>query len=48
VLRDLLEGASRELQGPPTAAIAIRDRTIVLLTFASGRRRAVAGPASSS
>jgi integrase len=32
--------ASIELQGPPTTPIAIRDRAILLLTFASGRRRA--------
>jgi site-specific recombinase XerD len=50
--------ASIELQGPPSMPIAIRDRAIVLLTFASGRRaprspRSIsrtstsAGPASS-
>jgi site-specific recombinase XerC len=32
--------ASIELQGPPATPLAIRDRAIVLLTFASGRRRA--------
>jgi integrase len=32
--------AALELQGPPATPIAIRDRAIVLLTFASGRRRA--------
>jgi integrase len=32
--------AAIELQGPPTTALGIRDRAIVLLTFASGRRRA--------
>jgi integrase len=31
--------AALELQGPPGTPIAIRDRAIVLLTFASGRRR---------
>jgi integrase len=32
--------ASIELQGPPATPLAIRDRAILLLTFASGRRRA--------
>jgi integrase len=32
--------AALELQGPPATPLAIRDRAIVLLTFASGRRRA--------
>jgi site-specific recombinase XerC len=32
--------AALALQGPPATPIAIRDRAIVLLTFASGRRRA--------
>jgi site-specific recombinase XerC len=32
--------AALELQGPPTTPLAVRDRAIVLLTFASGRRRA--------
>jgi site-specific recombinase XerC len=32
--------AALELQGPPATPIAIRDRAILLLTFASGRRRA--------
>jgi len=31
--------ATLELQGPPTTPLAIRDRAILLLTFASGRRR---------
>jgi integrase len=32
--------AALALQGPPATPIAIRDRAILLLTFASGRRRA--------
>jgi integrase len=32
--------AALELQGPPATPLAIRDRAILLLTFASGRRRA--------
>ncbi len=32
--------AALELQGPPATPLAVRDRAIVLLTFASGRRRA--------
>jgi integrase len=32
--------AALDLQGPPATPLAIRDRAIVLLTFASGRRRA--------
>ena len=32
--------AALTLQGPPATPIAIRDRAILLLTFASGRRRA--------
>src|SRR5450755_2649079 len=32
--------AALELQGPPATPIVIRDRAILLLTFASGRRRA--------
>jgi integrase len=32
--------AALALQPPPATAIAIRDRAILLLTFASGRRRA--------
>src|SRR5450755_2496946 len=32
--------AALTLQGPPSTPLAIRDRAILLLTFASGRRRA--------
>jgi site-specific recombinase XerD len=32
--------AALELQGPPTTPLAVRDRAILLLTFATGRRRA--------
>jgi integrase len=32
--------AALDLQGPPAKPLAIRDRAILLLTFASGRRRA--------
>jgi hypothetical protein len=40
VTSNRLAAAALELQGPPATPLAIRDRAIVLLTFASGRRRA--------